>query len=301
MALNFKRLFLVMVLLAVILGGLCVSLYEENYWLRLELSHSITADPTSRIGIAIALPSEAQVVLGFFSETGELVAYGYRFLEGEIASKPVVIVISGVGEEAAAGAVFAMNSLFNITWAVSIGTAGAHSSILELGDVIVGARIISFGSRMYTSSTSWSYLNNGITFPNSTRMKFRYLNSTTSLVELAAKASKQVSLPLVPGNLTSNGQPHQPIIFLNGTIASSNFWTANSSLITQTRMALGTDAEEEEAYGFGLSCYRLGIPFVKIAVISDSDLTGLKFTPATIRTGMTNGAMLLQEMIMLSE
>ena len=51
---------------------------------------------------------------------------------------------------------------------------------------------------------------------------------------------------------------------------------------------------------FALTCYRLGLPFLKIAVISNNELTGSRFTPATIQTSMTNGAIPLQEMIMIS-
>ena len=58
-------------------------------------------------------------------------------------------------------------------------------------------------------------------------------------------------------------------------------------------------AEEIEAYGFAVVCYREGIPFVKIAVISDSDITHSIFSDATVQISMTNGATLLVEMIKL--
>lgn len=65
-------------------------------------------------------------------------------------------------------------------------------------------------------------------------------------------------------------------------------------------MRYGTDAEEEEAYGFALTCYRLGIPFLKIAVTSNSETTGSSFAPATVQVSMTNSAIFLQEMIKIS-
>ena len=297
---NWKRSFLAMVMLAVVLGGACVFLYAENVSLRLGQSHSIVRDPTPRIGIVIALPSEALEVFDVFSEEREVIAYGYNSSVGEIAGKPVVVVVCGIGEETASTAVLGMSILFNIEWAVNIGTSGAHSPTLEVGDVLVGTRIVSAGSRKYYSLTEWHLLEDGILFPSGKELRFRYLNSTVSLEELAAEASRQVTLPATSGDLTGDGRPHQPLIFLNGTIASSNFWMANATLITQTRLAYGTDAEENEAYGFGLTCYRPGIPFLKIAVISNSELTGSNFTPATIRASMTNGAILLEEMIKLS-
>lgn len=239
-------------------------------------------------------------VFAEFSRESELVAYGFNFSVGQIANKQVVVVICGIGEESAASAALAMNVLFNIEWAVNIGTSGAHSPNLGVGDVLIGAHIISAGSRRYSSLTEWSLLGDGIFFPNGTQQRFQYLNSTASLVALAATASRRVVLSAIPNNLTGNGMSHKPIILLNATIASSDFWTANSTLIAQLRMRYGTDAEEEEAYGFALTCYRLGVPFLKIAVISNSEITGSSFTPAAVQVSMTNGAILLEEMISIS-
>lgn len=59
------------------------------------------------------------------------------------------------------------------------------------------------------------------------------------------------------------------------------------------------DAEEMEAYGFGLACYMLGIPFIKIAVISDNALTGSPWSPESIAVSMRNGVKLLVKMIEL--
>ena len=297
---KWKHAFLAMVVLTVVLGGTCTFLYEENASLRMQQSYSIGRDLTPRIGIVVALPSEALPVFGEFSRERQLIAFGFNFSVGQIADKEVVIVVCGIGEESASSAVLAMSVLFNIKWAVNIGTSGAHSPNLDVGDVLVGAHIISAGSRKYSSFTAWNLLGDGIFFPNGTQLRFQYLNSTSSLVDLAATASKQVVLPATPGSLTGDGKAHQPIILLNATIASSDFWMANSTLIEQVRMRYGTDAEEEEAYGFALTCYRLGIPFLKIAVISNSEMTGSSFAPATVQVSMTNGAILLQEMIRIS-
>jgi nucleoside phosphorylase len=297
---NWKYAFLATLLLAVVLGGTCAFLYAENVSLHLQQTYLIGRDPTPRIGIVVALPSEALPVFAEFSREGQVIAYGFNFSLGQIAGQQVVIVVCGIGEESAASAVLAMNVLFNLEWAVNIGTSGAHSPNLEVGDVLVGAHIISAGSRKYSSLTEWDLLADGIFFPNGTQLRFQYLNSTPSLLDLAATASKLVVLPATPGDLTGNGKTHQPIILLNATIASSNFWIANSTLIEQVLMRYGTDAEEEEAYGFALTCYRLGIPFLKIAVISNSEITGSRFAPTTVQVSMTNGATLLQEMIRIS-
>jgi adenosylhomocysteine nucleosidase len=261
----------------------------------------IGRDPTPRIGIVVALPSEASPVFADFWRDKQVIAYGFNFSVGQIAGKQAVIVVCGIGEESASSAVLAMSVLFNLEWAVNIGTAGAHSSNLEVGDVLVGARIISAGSRKYSSFTEWNLLADGIFFPNGTQLRFQYLNSTSSLLDLAARASRLVVLPETPGSLTGDRMAHQPIILLNATIASSDFWIANSTLIEQVLMRYGTNAEEEEAYGFALTCYRLGIPFLKIAVISNSEITGSNFSPTTVQVSMTNGAILLQEMIKISD
>jgi len=261
--------------------------------------NAILRDPTPRVGIVIAMPEEAQYVFQYLNKEYSIEAMGYNFTVGTIAGKPVVIVISGVGEEAAAGAVIAMNTLFTIKWAVNIGTAGSHSYEHDTGDVIVAARIVPYGNRRYTSYDEWSYMRLGITLPNGTRFGFLYLNCSSELIELAAKASKEITLPPTPAELVGSNTTYYPKVYLNGTIASANIWLANATYILRIHEELGTDAEEMEAYGFGLSCYRLGIPFIKIAVISDSDLTGSPWSPESIRVSMSNGAMLLVKMIEL--
>jgi len=263
--------------------------------------NAIVKDPTPRIGIVIAMPNEAQYVFEVFNMEKTFEFMGYNFSVGTIAGKPVVIVISGIGEEAAAGAVIAMNTLFNVKWAVNIGTAGAHSYDHDTGDVIVGARIVPYGNRRYLSYENWTYMRLGITFANGTWYRFLYLNASNYLLELAEKASREITLPPTPANLTGRNQTYYPKIYLNGTIASADIWTANATYILRIHNELGTDAEEMEAYGFGLACYRLGIPFIKIAVISDSELTGSPWSPHSIKVSMKNGVTLLVKMIELSE
>ena len=257
-------------------------------------------DNTPRVGILVAMPSEAKYVLSRVTDKRSFSALGYNFTTGIMAGKPVVLVISGIGEEAAAGAVEATHILFNVTWFVDIGTSGSHAFNHDTGDVIVAARIVPYGNRMYTSYTKWRYMRLGITFPNSTWMKFLYLNCSAKLLSLASRAAEAIKLPETPADLIGSKKPYKPKVWLNGTIASADIWTANSTYIERIHDELGTDAEEMEAYGFGLTCYRLGIPFIKIAVISDSDLTGSPWGPESIKVSMQNGVMLLEKMIELS-
>ncbi len=262
-------------------------------------SNAIIKDTTPRVGIVIAMLDEARYIFEIFDLEKSFAAMGYNFSVGKIAGKPVVIVISGIGEEAAAGAVMAMSTLFNIKWAVNIGTAGAHSYDHDTGDVIVAARIVPYGNRRYLSYENWAYMRLGITLVNGTRFRFLYLNTSNELLDLAERASREISLPPTPANLTGRNQDYYPKIFLNGTIASANIWTANSTYILRIHQELSTDAEEMEAYGFGLACYRLGMPFIKIAVISNNELTGSPWSPESIMISMRNGAKLLMKMIEL--
>jgi len=263
--------------------------------------NAILRDQIPRIGIVVAMPNEAEYIFEVFHKDYSFEGMGYNFSVGTIAGKPVVIVLSGIGEEAAAGAVIAMNTLFTIKWAVNIGTAGSHSYEHDTGDVIVAARIVPYGNRRYYSYDNWTYMRLGITFPNNTRLRFLYLNSSKELLDLATIAAKETTLPPTPADLIGSGITYYPKIYLNGTVASANIWTANATYILRIHEELGTDAEEMEAYGFGLTCYRLNIPFIKIAVISDSELTGSPWSPKSIEVSMRNGVRLLVKMIELSK
>ncbi|MCD6323751.1 MAG: 5'-methylthioadenosine/S-adenosylhomocysteine nucleosidase [Desulfurococcales archaeon] len=257
-------------------------------------------DPTPRIGIVVAMPSEAKYVFDVFNKERSFAAYGFNFSVGTISGKPVVIVVSGIGEEASAAAVEAMAMLFNIKWVANIGTSGAHTEKLDTGDVVVAARIAPYGNRMYKSYTSWRYLKLGVLFPNMSRGKFLYINTSNSLIELTRKAAEQIHLPPTPADLIGRNRTYNPRVVLNGTIASADIWTANSTYIRRLHSELGTDAEEMEAYGVALTCYRLGLPFVKIAVISNNELTGSPWCGKSVEISMTNGVKFLQKMIELS-
>ena len=111
---NWRRTSVALVMVVLVLGGFCTYLYEEDASLRLQQSGPIVRDLTPRIGIVVALPSEAVPVFAEFTLEKELIAYGFNFSAGKIANKPVVIVICGIGEESAASAVLAMTVLFDI-------------------------------------------------------------------------------------------------------------------------------------------------------------------------------------------
>lgn len=298
---NWKLLCKASLVIALILLCYSLVLYEENAALRLRLSNVRIRDETPRVGIAIPLPDEAEPIFAMLNKERDIVSDGFNFSVGTIADRPVVIVVCGIGEEAAAAAALAMHTLFTIQWAVNIGTSGAHSPSLEVGDVIVVSRIVNPSQMMMHSATNWVYRTDGVTYPNRTQFRFLYLNTTGSLVELAERASNEIQLPPTPPDLTGTRTIHQPVVLLNGTLSSSDLWIANSTLISVIRSMLATDAEESEAYGFAQTCYRLGIPFIKIAVISNSELSGSSFTPETLRVSMMNGAVLLRKMIELSK
>ena len=84
---KWKHAFLAMVVLTVVLGGACAFLYEENTSLRMQQSYSIGRDPTPRIRIVVALPSEALPVFAEFSRERQLIAYGFNFSVGQIGQR----------------------------------------------------------------------------------------------------------------------------------------------------------------------------------------------------------------------
>jgi len=297
---NWKLLSIATFFIAVLFAACSLSLYVESSALRSQLSNASIRDSTPRVGIVIALSEEARPLLNLLTLERNVVENGFNFSLGTMAAEPVVVVVGGMGEEAAAAVTMAMHTLFNLKWAVNIGTSGSHSRSLDVGDVIVARRIVGVGARMVHNLTHWSPEKIGMTLPNGTQIRFLHLNTTESLVALAEQASTRVQLPPVPTELTGTGTQRRPSIVLNGTIASSNIWNANASVIQAIRSALGTDVEEMEAYGFGLTCYRLHIPFIKIAVVSDSEFSGSVFGPKSIKVSMTNGAVLLAKMIELS-
>ena len=260
-------------------------------------------DMVPRIAILIAVPIEAEWIYPFFTLERHFVADGFNFSTGTIAGRKVVLEVGSEGEAAAAAAVVVTNRYFNVQWAVSIGTAGSHFAPIDVGDVVVVNRIFDDSSMRITSYSpmAWTWLGSTVMLPNGTTRNFMYLNTTGYLINLADQAAGLIPpFPITPAQYVGTGQPHTAVVVRNGTDASSDLWIANAAVIAQVHATTGSSDEEMEAFGFGVTCYRLGIPFIKIAVISDSDVTGSQFTYDTVRISMTNGLALLLEMIMLS-
>ena len=95
-----------------------------------------------KIGIIVAMDKELELFAANLQHRTEKIIHMRRFVEGDIAGKKVVIVVSGIGKVNAALCVAELINTFKPDMIVNIGISGGLDSNLEIGDFVVGDEIV---------------------------------------------------------------------------------------------------------------------------------------------------------------
>lgn len=96
----------------------------------------------TRIGIMGAMPEEIDGVVGLLDQVSRQTLGGRIYYSGEINKVPVVVVFSRWGKVAAAATVAALIHEFKITELIFTGVAGGIHPHLNIGDIVLGERLI---------------------------------------------------------------------------------------------------------------------------------------------------------------
>lgn len=93
------------------------------------------------IGIIGAMEEEVELLKNSMSSVEEIVIGGAKFYIGEIASKEVVLLESGIGKVNAALGTTLMADRFKPEVIINTGSAGGMAEGLAVGDVIISDRL----------------------------------------------------------------------------------------------------------------------------------------------------------------
>lgn len=95
-----------------------------------------------KIGIIAAMPEELNLLLEALQDGQKQVHLGKIYHRGYIGRHEVVLVESGIGKVMSAMSVAILADYYKVDAIINIGSAGAVSSGIQLGDVVVADRLV---------------------------------------------------------------------------------------------------------------------------------------------------------------
>jgi len=218
-----------------------------------------------KIGIVGAMPEEIALLQknlhGVRSETRGMREY----LQGELYGQDVTLVFSRWGKVAAASTVTTLIEVYGVELVVFTGVAGAISTGLELGDVVIASGLI-----QYDLDAS--------ALPGLERFEVPLLNVSEFTVEprllaLAKQsAERYVSTDLatdVPGELLAEFGIQRPKV-RTGLIISGDRFIAGNEIVKGLMEALpNAQCVEMEGAAVAQVCFEHKVPVIVMRTISD--------------------------------
>ena len=96
----------------------------------------------NKIGIIVAMEEELEAVLNIMNNIEQKEIYGISVQIGKIEQKEVAVVKSGVGKVNAARVTQILIDKLNVKSIINLGAAGALSPLLNIGDIVIGEKLI---------------------------------------------------------------------------------------------------------------------------------------------------------------
>lgn len=176
---------------------------------------------------------------------------GRSYREGRFCGADVVLVFSRWGKVAAAMTATALIERFDVDCIIFTGVAGAVSSALEIGDVVIADRLIQHD---FDISSAGNLSKFEIPF-----LGISYFPVDARLVEIGKQAAEAY--------LAEHRKSGTVYI---GTIASGDQFIAHPGKIEELRQAIpDLLAIEMEGAAVAQVCHEYGVPYLVIRTISD--------------------------------
>ena len=197
-------------------------------------------------GIIAAMQEEMQEIQKLMKNISNKEIYGLNFIEGKISDKTIILVEAGVGKVNAARTTQILIDKFDIDAVINIGSAGAANDKLNIGDIVIGKKLVQHDFDITAFGHPKGYISNA----------GQYFSSDRKLIEKMENAIKNLE------NIDFN-------IFL-GTIASGDIFCTNINMKEKIKNKFNADAIEMEGAAIAQVCQLDNIPFIVIRGLSDS-------------------------------
>lgn len=199
-----------------------------------------------KIGIIAAMQEEMNAIKEIMTNITEKQIYELTFIEGKINGKDCVLVQCGVGKVNSSRVTQILIENFDIEYIINIGSAGAATNELEIGDIVIGKKLVQHDFDITAFGHKKGYISN----------VGESIKSDETLIEkfkkvIAEKEDKDYKIKI-------------------GTIASGDIFCTEATMKEKINNKFEADAIEMEGAAIAQVCYLDKIPFIIVRSISDS-------------------------------
>lgn len=198
-----------------------------------------------KYGIIAAMQEEMQEIEKIMEEKQNQKIYELNFITGKINSTEVVLVEAGIGKVNAARTTQILIDNFNIDAIINLGSAGSANDELDIGDIVIGNRIIQHDFDITAFGHPKGFISN----------VGQYVESDSTLIEKMKQTISKM-------------QANEFKIKI-GAIASGDIFCTELKMKEKIRSKFNADAIEMEGAAIAQVCKLDNIPFLIIRSISD--------------------------------
>lgn len=199
-----------------------------------------------KIGIIVAMEEELEAVLNIMNNIEQKEIYGISVQIGKIEQKEVAVVKSGVGKVNAARVTQILIDKLNVKSIINLGSAGALSPLLNIGDIVIGEKLIQHDFDITAFDHDKGYIT-GVG---------DYIYSDIKLIEKFENAA--------------NNLKEKDYKIKKGIIATGDIFCTDIEMKNKIFSKFDADCVEMEGAAIAQVCYLDNIPFIVIRSISDS-------------------------------
>ena len=199
----------------------------------------------NKYGIIAAMQEEMREIENIMIEKELQKIYELNFIKGKINENEVVLVEAGVGKVNAARTTQILLDNFSVDAIINVGSAGSCNDELEIGDIVIGRKIVQHDFDITAFGHPKGYISN----------VGKFVESDNSLIQ---------KMEQVISNIEDN-----EFKIKIGTIASGDIFCTELKMKEKIRSKFDADAIEMEGAAISQVCKLDNVPFLVIRSISD--------------------------------
>lgn len=197
-----------------------------------------------KIGIIAAMNEEIDAIKKLMKNITVKQIYELEFIIGKINNRDVVLVKCGVGKVNAGRTAQILIDNFDLEYVINVGTAGGLNEKIEIGDVVIGDKLVQHDFDITAGGHEKGYISNLGT----------YFYSDKDLINKA--------------NTVMNNMKEDFKSYI-GTIATGDIFVQDMSVKERIKQEFSPDCTEMEGAAIAQVCTLDKMPFIVIRAISD--------------------------------
>lgn len=197
-------------------------------------------------GIIAAMKEEMQEIRNLMTDIEIVQEYELKLYKGKINNRKVVLVEAGVGKVNAARVTQIIIDKFKIKQIINVGSAGTVNDELEIGDIVIGKKLIQHDFDITAFGHPKGYISNIGRYVEIDKKLYTIIQSKISKI---AKDKFKIKI---------------------GTIVSGDIFCTDIKMKNKIREKFDADAVEMEGAAIAPVCKLDNVPCLVIRSISDN-------------------------------